>query len=66
MVTTVHQPKMTLRSVRPPVWRRIQVGSGMTLGELARVLETAMGWMASFDIEGANFTLRSPRLLEGW
>lgn len=48
------------------MWRRIQVGSGMTLGELARVLETAMGWMASFDIEGANFTLRSPRLLEGW
>ena len=42
---TVHQLKVTLRQVRPPVWRRIEVPSNTTLSELAAVLEAAMGWL---------------------
>jgi hypothetical protein len=42
---TVHQLKVTLRDVKPAVWRRIVVESNMTLGELASVLEAAIGWL---------------------
>ena len=45
MTKTVHQLKVTLRQVKPPVWRRIVVKSDLTLGELAPVLEAAMGWL---------------------
>lgn len=40
----MHQLKVTLNGVRPPVWRRIVVSSETTLGELAAILEAAMGW----------------------
>lgn len=64
MINTVHQLKITLRSVRPPVWRRIQVRSDMTLGELARVLEAAIGWMGGhlhvFDVEGTWYGSADP------
>lgn len=41
---SVHQLKVTLRDVRPPVWRRIQVPSDFTFGDLHCVLQAAMGW----------------------
>ena len=41
----VHRLKITLRQVKPPVWRRIEVASNMRLSELAAVLEAAMGWL---------------------
>ena len=34
MARTVHQLKVTLRAVKPPVWRRIVVESDLTLGEV--------------------------------
>lgn len=40
----VHQLKLTLRHVKPPVWRRIQVASDTTLGDLHYLVQTAMGW----------------------
>jgi len=45
MTETIHQLNVTLRQVKPPVWRRIVVESDLTLGELAAVLEAAMGWL---------------------
>ncbi len=64
MTKTVHQLKVTLREVKPPVWRRIVVESGVTLGELAPVLEAAMGWLGGhlhlFDIEGTVYGIRNP------
>lgn len=42
---TVHRPKITLRSVKPPVWRRIDVASDTNLSDLAPMLIGAMGWM---------------------
>ncbi len=43
-MTTVHQLKVTLNGVKPPVWRRIEVHSSSTLAELAQLLTAAMGW----------------------
>ncbi|MFO1055125.1 MAG: plasmid pRiA4b ORF-3 family protein [Planctomycetota bacterium] len=38
------QIKVSLRDVRPPIWRRLQVPSNISLPELHEVLQAAMGW----------------------
>lgn len=61
---SVHQLKVTLRQVRPPVWRRIEVRSEVTLGELAALLEAAMGWLGghlhAFDVAGTTYGIPDP------
>jgi hypothetical protein len=44
---SVHIIKVTLSGVRPPIWRRIAVPSGFTLGQLHDVIQVAMGWTQS-------------------
>jgi hypothetical protein len=55
----VYQLKVTLRGVRPPVWRRIQVWGDTYLSELHVVLQTAMGWanyhLHEFTIAKRNY-----------
>ena len=41
------QLKITLRYMRPPVWRRVQVPSDITLAKLHRIIQVAMGWYDS-------------------
>jgi hypothetical protein len=42
---TLYQLKVTLRGVsKPPVWRRVLVHAGASLGELHHVIIAAMGW----------------------
>ena len=57
---TVYQVLVTLREVRPPVWRRILVHGNITLGRLHRVLQAAMGWEEShlhmFKVQGRRFS----------
>ena len=64
MTRTVHQLKVTLRQVKPPVWRRILVESTLTFGELAPVLEAAIGWMGGhlhvFDVGGSRYGTPDP------
>ncbi len=64
MTETVHRLKVTLRHVKPPVWRRIEVGSAVTLGDLVRVLEAAMGWwgyhLHSFTVAGREYGVPDP------
>jgi hypothetical protein len=61
---TVHQLKVTLRAVKPAVWRRIVVESDLTLGELAAILEAAMGWLGGhlhvFDVAGVRYGTPDP------
>ncbi|MER6946790.1 plasmid pRiA4b ORF-3 family protein [Nonomuraea sp. NPDC000554] len=43
-VSAIHQLKVTLRDVHPPVWRRIHVPSTAGLLDLHNVVQIAMGW----------------------
>lgn len=64
MTSTVHRLKMTLLDIEPPVWRRIEVPSEVSLGRLAPVLEAAMGWesyhMHAFDVAGEVYGSADP------
>jgi hypothetical protein len=40
----IYQIKVTLKDSKPPIWRRIQVRSDTTLGELHHVIQAVMGW----------------------
>jgi hypothetical protein len=51
--------KVTLRGVKPPVWRRLLAPGTMTLGDLHKAIQAAMGWrdchLHVFDIGGEQF-----------
>lgn len=40
----IYEIKVTLHDSQPPVWRRIQVRSDITLAKLHRILQCVMGW----------------------
>ncbi|HEX4099486.1 MAG TPA: plasmid pRiA4b ORF-3 family protein [Pseudonocardiaceae bacterium] len=41
---SVHRVKITLRGARPPIWRRLEVPSRITLGQLHHAIQEAFGW----------------------
>jgi Plasmid pRiA4b ORF-3-like protein len=45
--TTIYQLKITLQGSKPPIWRRVQVQSNITLDVLHDIIQTAMGWTNS-------------------
>jgi hypothetical protein len=51
--------EVTLRDVRPPIWRRLLVPARMTLGDLHHAIQGAMGWedahLHVFDIAGRQY-----------
>ena len=55
----VHQLKITLRGVKPPIWRRVVVDGGETLDHLHAVIQAAFGWwdahLHDFDIGGVRY-----------
>jgi hypothetical protein len=60
--TSIHRLKVTLRQVKPPIWRRIEEASNMKLSELAMVLEAAIGWygdhLHAFEAAGVRYQPR--------
>ncbi len=44
---SVYQLKVTLIDSHPPIWRRVQVESGVTLDRLHHTLQVLMGWTNS-------------------
>ena len=63
---TVVGLKVTLRDIKPPVWRRLVLPGTMTLAELHEAIQAAMGWhgghLHDFDIAGRQYG--DPRILE--
>ena len=55
----IYQIKVTLRGLRPPIWRRIQVPDNFTLAKLHRIIQVVMGWdddhLHVFTWEGLNY-----------
>ena len=54
------QFKVTLKYIRPPIWRRIVLPDNRTLGHLHDVIQIAMGWqnchMHAFRFGNAHYT----------
>lgn len=54
----VYQFKITLKYVKPPVWRRVQVKDG-TLAKLHDVIQTVMPWtnshLRAFEVGGEQY-----------
>ena len=54
----VYQLKITLKAIRPPIWRRLQV-KDCSLAKLHDILQTCMGWTNShlhaFEIGGQEY-----------
>jgi len=57
---SIYQLKITLRWSKPPIWRRIQVDSEITLKKLHHVIQQTMGWTDShlhqFVVRGVYFS----------
>lgn len=55
----VYQLKVTLKNIKPPVWRRLLVPD-CTLDDLHEIIQVAMGWdnyhLYAFRIGGSEFT----------
>jgi hypothetical protein len=60
----VYQLKVTLKGSKPPIWRRIQVQGGVTLGKLHTILQVVMGWTDShlhqFIVDGLCYGVPHP------
>ena len=55
----IYQLKVTLKRIRPPIWRRVQVPGDIGLAALHGVIQTVMGWydchLHAFTIDGELF-----------
>lgn len=60
----VYQLKVTLRGIRPPIWRRLQVRGSATLPKLHDAIQIAMGWTDShlhlFNVGGVSYGVPDP------
>ena len=54
----VYRFKITLKDIRPPVWRRIQVPKDFSFWDLHVAIQDAMGWM---DEHLHEFRVKNPR-----
>jgi hypothetical protein len=60
----VYQLKITLKGIRPPIWRRVQMTSDMNLGDLNWVLQVVMPWSGfhahAFTVNGVDYNEPDP------
>jgi hypothetical protein len=59
----VYQLKITLRDIRPPVWRQVQV-KDCSLAKLHDIIQTCMGWdgyhLHAFEVGGEQYGQPDP------
>ena len=62
--SSIYQIKITLKDIRPPIWRRVQVRSPELLEHLHYVIQLSMGWtnshLHSFSIQGMEYGVPMP------
>lgn len=65
-VKSVHRLKVTLLNLKPPIWRRLEVPSTITLAYLHEILQTALGWQNKHlhDYHVGEVGYGDPRLLK--
>ncbi len=55
----IYQIKVTLKRIRPPIWRRLQVAGHTSLAQLHHIIQAAMGWIGyhlyTFNIDGEDY-----------
>lgn len=55
---TIYQFKITLKGIRPPIWRRFQVNSHLTFLDLHTIIQDVMGWynyhLHQYFVNGLN------------
>ncbi len=60
----VYQLKITIKGIKPPVWRRVLVDGSATFGELHEVIQAAFGWwnyhLYEFEIGGNRYGVPDP------
>jgi hypothetical protein len=66
IVGTVHRLTVTLRDVEPPIWRRIEVQSNITLLRLHAIIQIAFGWEEAhlwvIDTPSGEYGIPDPEL----
>jgi Plasmid pRiA4b ORF-3-like protein len=64
----IYQLKIVLQDSKPPIWRRVQVKSDITLDILHEMIQVTMGWTDShlhqFNIHGNSYSSRAFHLDE--
>ena len=62
--SSIYQIKITLKDIRPPIWRRVQVRSTELLEHLHYVIQLSMGWtnshLHSFSIQSVEYGVPMP------
>lgn len=60
----LYELRVTLREVRPPIWRRLRVSGSLTLRDLHHVLQIAFGWtdthLHELEIAGRRYGMLAP------
>lgn len=56
--------RMELQGIEPLIWRRVALRTGMSLTDVHRVIQGAMGWLDShlweFEADGRRYAMRLP------
>jgi hypothetical protein len=60
----IYQMKITLDEIKPPIWRRVQVKSNITLYRFHFIIQEVMGWddyhLHQFIIDGMTYSVSDP------
>jgi hypothetical protein len=63
-----YQLKISLKGAKPPIWRRLLIADSVSLPQLHRAIQVAMGWTDShlhqFIVEGECYGMPDPDLDE--